>query len=73
MRATVTASSGLPMPTGNVQFTNGSKVLGTATLSNGTATLNTTFAAAGSVNLKATYQGAGNYMGSSATAVQTVQ
>src|ERR1700730_4671021 len=49
------------------------KGLGTATLSNGTTTLNTTCAGGGSLNLKATYQGAGNYVGSSATAVQTVQ
>jgi len=73
LTATVAAAAGLPIPTGKVQFLNGKKILGTATLTNGTATLNTTFTQTGSFTLKATYQGSANYLSSSATLVQVVQ
>jgi hypothetical protein len=73
LTATVTAPAGLPIPTGKVQFAQGKKILGTATLSAGTATLNTTFTQAGSFTVKASYQGSGTYLSSSATTVQLVQ
>lgn len=73
LTAQITAPSGLPVPTGKVQFSNGKKILGTATLTNGSATLNTTFAQSGSFTLKATYQGSANYLTSSGTVVQVVQ
>jgi hypothetical protein len=73
LTATVTAPAGLPVPAGKVQFTNGKKILGTATLSNGIATVTTTFTQTGSFTLKATYQGAGDYLGSFGTVVQSVQ
>ena len=73
LTATVTAPAGLPTPTGKVQFTNGGKVLGTATLSNGTAVLNTTFTVTGSFSLKAAYLTTGNYLGSSGSVTQVVQ
>jgi hypothetical protein len=73
LTATVAAPAGLPVPTGKVQFANGNKILGTATLSNGIATLTTTFTHTGSFTLKATYPGAGDYLGSFGTMVQSVQ
>jgi|CZKH01.1.fsa_nt_gi hypothetical protein len=73
LTATVAAPAGLPVPTNKVQFTNGKKALGTATLSNGIAVLNTTFTQTGSFTLKATYQGSANYLGSSGSVVQVVQ
>jgi hypothetical protein len=73
LTATVVAPSGLPTPTGKVQFTKGSTVLGSVTLTNGTAVLNTSFAQAGSFRVKGAYQGGGNYLSSSATVVQVVQ
>ena len=73
LTATVAAPSGLPTPTGNLQFANGRTILGTVALSGGVAALNTTLTATGTFTLKATYQGMGNYSGSSGTVVQTVQ
>jgi hypothetical protein len=73
LSATVTAPAGLPTPTGNVQFTSGGKLLGSAALSNGTATLNVTFTTSGSFTVKAAYPATGNYSGSSGTVVQVVQ
>ncbi len=73
LTAMVAAGTGLPVPTGKVQFTNGKKVLGTANLSNGIAVLNTTFTQTGSFTLNAAYQGNGNYLGSSGSIVQVVQ
>ncbi|MCU1304105.1 MAG: hypothetical protein JWQ87_4389 [Candidatus Sulfotelmatobacter sp.] len=72
LTATVTAPSGLPTPTGKVQFARGNTILGTVALSNGTAVLNTKFAQAGSFRLKGIYAGGGNYLSSSATLVQVV-
>jgi X-X-X-Leu-X-X-Gly heptad repeat protein len=73
LTATVTAPSGLLVPTGKIQFARGNKILGTVTLSSGIATLTTTFTIKGSYTLKATYSGSGNYLSSSATEVQLVQ
>jgi hypothetical protein len=73
LTATVSAPAGLPVPTGKVQFTKGTSVLGTVTLNNATATLNTTFTQTGSFTVKASYQGSTNYGSSSGTVVQVVQ
>lgn len=73
LTATINAPTGLPIPTGKVQFIKGTTVLGTVTLTSGTAVLNTTFTHTGSFTLKASYQGSTNYLSTSATVVQVVQ
>jgi len=73
LTATVAAPTGLPTPTGKVQFFRGKAVLGTVALSNGSAILTTTFTRTGSFTLKVSYQGTTNYLSSSDTVVQTVQ
>jgi hypothetical protein len=73
LTTTVTPPSGLPAPTGKVQFTKGATVLGTVALTDGTAVLNTTFTKTGSFTLKASYQGSTSYLSSSGTVVQVVQ
>jgi hypothetical protein len=73
LTATVTAPTGLPAPTGKVQFTNGKAILGTATLNAGTASIHVTFTKTGSFTLKASYQGSASYLPSSGTTIQKVQ
>jgi hypothetical protein len=53
--ATVTSSG--PVPTGSVQFKNGTTLMGTATLSGGTATFSITFMVAGTRSVTANYLG----------------
>lgn len=71
LSATVTAVPGVP--TGSVQFRNGTTVLGTSSVINGTATLNYTFSSAGTFQLKAIYSGSKNYQRSSGSLTQVVQ
>ncbi|HWW23083.1 MAG TPA: Ig-like domain repeat protein [Edaphobacter sp.] len=68
---TLTASVTSSGASGSVVFTEGTTVLGTATLSGGTATLTTTSLAAGRHSIAATYLGDTNY-GSSTSSVVTV-
>jgi hypothetical protein len=78
MTATVTVSSKVGAPTGNVTFMNGTTTLGTAALdSNGTATLNTANLAAGpstsqlgqTYNITAVYSGDQNFAKTTSPAV----
>jgi hypothetical protein len=64
---TAGVSSGAGMPTGIVTFTEGTTVLGTATLANSVATLTTTALAAGAHSIVATYQGDASFLGSVTT------
>jgi hypothetical protein len=65
LTATITPGSAFsPLPTGTVDFFNGSTLLGTGTVSNDTATLNTTALAVGNDSLTAQYLGDANYAGS---------
>lgn len=73
LTATVAGPVGLPIPNGKIQFSAGTRNLGTAILSNGTAVLNTTFTQTGSFTVKAAYQGDGDYLSSFGTVVQVVQ
>ena len=71
LKAVVTASvSGTP--TGTVIFLRGGTTLGSASLSGGVATLSTSTLPVGSDSLSAVYAGATNYLGSSGTAVETI-
>jgi hypothetical protein len=58
LTATVTATVGTP--TGNVEFMNGTTLMGTVALVNGTATLNHAFKNKGAFKLSANYQGSTN-------------
>jgi len=58
-------------PGGQVQFFDGKKKLGTASLANGIATLHVTFNSMGAHDLTATYVGDGNFIASPASAVFT--
>jgi hypothetical protein len=69
LNATVTGSSGTT-PSGTVNFLNGAKVLGTATLnSSGIATLSTSALAAGTYSLTAQYVGNASSLASNSSAV----
>lgn len=71
--ATVTSSTGA-IPTGIVNFDQGSTVLGTATLTNGNATFSTSTLGKGKYNIKAVYSGSSAFSGSkSAVITQVVQ
>lgn len=71
---TVTVTStGPSVPTGGVQFKNGSAVLGTAVLSGGTAKLSTTSLPSGMLSITANYSGDSQSLPSSGTTTQTVQ
>jgi hypothetical protein len=59
-------------PTGQVTFTAGKTVLGTAQLSGGVAKLTISSLAVGSTKVTATYHGNSNIAKSSASVVQTV-
>ena len=65
LTATITPGSTFsPLPTGTVDFFNGSTLLGSGTVSNDTATLNTTALAVGNNSVTAQYLGDTNYAGS---------
>ena len=65
LTATITPGSTFtPLPTGTVDFFNGSTLLGTGTVSNDTATFNTAAITVGNNSLTAQYLGDGNYSGS---------
>ena len=72
LTATVTSSYGVP--TGTVQFSNGTTSLGVGTLdSSGVGTITASSLPAGSTDITATYSGDANYAGSTGTvSVQTV-
>jgi hypothetical protein len=70
LTATVTATVGTP--TGNVEFMNGTTVMGTVALVNGTATLSHTFKNKGGFKLSANYQGNANNSPSSMGLTQSV-
>jgi len=72
--ATVSAlTSGLPTPTGTVEFFDGSTELGTATLSSGVATFPSTSLTTGANSITAQYLGDTNFSGSTSPPVtQTV-
>jgi hypothetical protein len=64
--------SGTSTPTGTVNFSNGSTVLGTATLNaSGVATLSTASLAAGSYSLTAQYSGTAGFLASTSAAVSS--
>ncbi|MGC2617387.1 MAG: Ig-like domain repeat protein [Acidobacteriaceae bacterium] len=67
--ATVTGASGVPAPTGNVTFMNGTTTLGTGTVSSGTATYTTSTLIAGSYSVTAVYAGDANNAASTSSAV----
>jgi Bacterial Ig-like domain (group 3)/FG-GAP-like repeat len=70
----VSVPTGLPAPTGNVTFMNGSAIIGTAqTLNNGAASVSTSTLPAGSNSLTALYSGDSNYQSHTVTLTQTVQ
>ena len=67
------ASGTTPVPTGNVQFMNGSTAVGTpVSLTSGTAVLNTTSLPTGTLSITAMYQGDSNYAPSTSTAIPVV-
>ncbi|MHB1959876.1 MAG: FG-GAP-like repeat-containing protein [Acidobacteriaceae bacterium] len=71
--AQVSASSGTTVPTGTVNFMNGSTQLGTGTLdSSGAATYTTSSLSTGSYPITAVYSGDTNYSGSTSSAVTLV-
>jgi LPXTG-motif cell wall-anchored protein len=71
--AQVTAASGSTVPTGTVNFMNGTTQLGTGTLnSSGQATYTTTSLAVGSYPVTAVYSGDTNFSGSTSPAVTLV-
>jgi hypothetical protein len=59
--ATVTGFLGAALPTGNVQFFDGSTSLGMGSVTAGVATLTTSFSTTGSHSITAVYLGDGNY------------
>ena len=59
-------------PTGSIQFTDGTTVLGTATVANGVATITVTFSTTGTHSLTAAYGGDSSFVGSTGTATETV-
>jgi sugar lactone lactonase YvrE len=68
--ATVTGSSGGPVPTGTVTFYNGATPLsGAISLSNAVATYSTASLVAGTYAVSASYSGDGNYSGSSSNLI----
>ena len=70
---TAQLSSANGVPTGSVQFTDGSTILGTATVSGtGLATINTGLLAIGSHTIAATYQPTGIFAATTANLVQVV-
>jgi hypothetical protein len=70
---TATVTSPTTTPTGQVTFTAGTTVLGTAQLAGGKAKLSTTSLPVGSTTISVTYQGSANISGSSVSLVQNVQ
>ena len=71
--ATVVQASGAPKPTGTVQFSYGSTILGSVALdAQGVAALPTTLMPPGINSVVATYAGDGNYNGSNGSVSQTV-
>ena len=70
LRATVTATSGTPLPpSGSVTFSAGGTPLGTVIVTGGTATFTTTSLTAGKYTLTAAYEGDTNFTGSAAASV----
>ena len=70
---TAQLSSPNGVPTGDVQFTDGSTILGTASVSSsGVATINTGLLAIGSHTITATYQPTGIFAATTATLIQVV-
>ena len=65
--ATVSGQTGGPVPTGTVQFSNGTTALGTAQLNGSAATLVVTTLPPGTDTVTATYSGDSQYTGSSAS------
>jgi hypothetical protein len=74
--ATVTPTAGSATPDGTVTFADGATTLGTVALGAVNGTAQATFTAAGLAvgqhTVTATYNGSGNFVGSSASAAQTV-
>ena len=71
--ATVTSAS-LPVPAANVNFYNGSTLLGTGTLNaSGVATYHYLHASGGSLTITATYQATSQFSSSSGTVLQVVE
>ena len=70
---TAQLSSAKGVPTGSVQFTDGSTILGTASVSStGVATINTSLLAVGSHTITATYQPTGIFPATTAPLIQVV-
>lgn len=65
-------STGMPPPTGQVIFKDGTTTLGTATVSNGRAVLLLSSLSLGSHAITATYQGNANYTSAASNLTQTV-
>jgi hypothetical protein len=72
--ATLTPAGGPPnaLPTGTVQFLDGAKLLGSATLTSNQATYSTAALAAGAHNISAQYSGDGTYPAAQASYSQVV-
>jgi hypothetical protein len=71
--ATVVQASGVPVPSGSVQFSYGTTILGSGTVNaQGVATLSTTAMPPGVSTVIATYSGDGNYSTSNGSVSQTV-
>jgi hypothetical protein len=71
--ATVQASgNGAGVPSGSVQFSDGTNSLGSAVLNNGKATFSTSALGVGSHNISATYSGDGNFNSSIASGANGV-
>jgi hypothetical protein len=73
VQLTATVTSGAGVPTGTVNFLDGTALLGSSTLVNGVAPLNATFSTAGTHTITAVYNGSTNfYTITSAVATESV-
>ncbi|HEY7625967.1 MAG TPA: Ig-like domain-containing protein, partial [Ilumatobacteraceae bacterium] len=72
LTATVSGAVGQAGPSGNVEFRDGTTVLGTGSVANGVASYVATFTVAGNHSITAAYVGDGNYLGSTSPAINQV-
>jgi hypothetical protein len=72
LTATITEQGAKAMPSGTVTFTDGSAIIGAASVIDGIASLNTSTLVAGTHTITATYGGDGNYAVSTSAALTQV-
>lgn len=72
LAATVTGVTGGEVPTGTVEFFNGTESLGTATVSEGTATYTWNNVPVGDHSLRAVYSGSDNYSTAEGTVIHNI-